>query len=205
MIRSMLNRWNRHQYVRKWRAKNKHNETYTINSFNMDYVQVGNYTYGGLYVLNFNTTERLKIGHYCSIGPRVSFILNADHRMDTISSFPYKVKCLHSTEYEGISKGDILIDDDVWIGCGATILSGVHIGQGAVIAAGAVVATDIPPYAIAGGVPAKIIRYRFDKELCQELLQIDYSKLTKELVEKNLEKLYCILEDKKQLDWFPKR
>ena len=78
----------------------------------------------------------------------------------------------------------------MWIGLNATICAGVHIGQGAVIAAGAVVTDNVPPYAIVGGVPAKIIKYRFTKELIQELLQIDYSKISKEDIEKNLNLFY---------------
>ena len=104
-----------------------------------------------------------------------------------------------------MSKGDITVDNDVWIGYGATIMSGVHIGQGAIVAAGAVVTKDVPPYAIVGGVPAKVIKYRFEPELIKELLKIDYSKLTKEKVEKHIDDLYAELKDKRQLDWMPKK
>lgn len=205
MLGSLKNRWEWHKFAREWRNRNSHNETYAENKFDMNCVQVGNYTYGTLYVLNFNTIEKLTIGNFCSVGPHVSFILNADHHLDNISTFPFKVKCLKTEQYEGVSKGDIVIDDDVWIGCGVTILSGVHVGQGAVIAAGAVVTKDIPPYAIVGGNPAKIIKYRFDSEKIKELLKIDYSKLTKEMVEKNIDNLYCHFENKKQLNWLPKK
>lgn len=145
------------------------------------------------------------IGNFCSIGPNTAFILNADHYTTHISSYPFKVQCLHSAELEGISRGDIVIDDDVWIGYGATILSGVHIGQGAVVAAGAVVTKDDPPYAIVGGVPAKVIKYRFEPEMIEELLKIDYGKLSKEDIEKHIDELYMDLKDKRQLDWVPKR
>ena len=106
---------------------------------------------------------------------------------------------------EAISKGDIIIDDDVWIGYGATILSGVHISQGAVVAACAVVTKDVPPYAIVGGVPAKVIKYRFEPEMIEELMKVDYSKLTKEQIEQHIDELYAGLKDKKQLDWMPKK
>lgn len=92
----------------------------------------------------------------------------------------------------------------MWIGYGATIMSGVHIGQGAVVAARAVVTKDIPPYAIVGGVPATIIKYRFPVEMIRELERIDYSKLTKEIVAEHINELYEELTDVKQLDWLPK-
>ena len=105
---------------------------------------------------------------------------------------------------EGTSKGDIIVADDVWIGYRATILSGVHIGQGAVIAAGAVVTKDVPPYAIVGGVPARVIKYRFPEEMVGELMRIDYSKLTEEMVREHIEDLYSALKDTKQLKIFCK-
>ena len=104
-----------------------------------------------------------------------------------------------------LSKGDIKVDDDVWIGYGATILSGVHIGQGVVVAAGSVVTRDVPPYAIVGGVPANVIKYRFSSDLIEELLMIDYSKLTKEEIKKHITDLYRPLIDKKQIAWMPKK
>ena len=76
----------------------------------------------------------------------------------------------------GLTNGDIVVGDDVWVGQRAIIMSGVNIGQGAVIGAGAIVTKNVPPYAIVGGIPAKVIRYRFSEELIQELLKIDYSK-----------------------------
>ena len=73
------------------------------------------------------------------------------------------------------------------------------------MAAGSVVSNDIPPYAIVGGVPAKLIRYRFNSEMIEHLLSIDYSKLSKELIENNLDSLYTELEDIEQLKWMPRK
>lgn len=191
--------------TRKWRKRNKHNETAPNNIFDINKVSVGKYTYGRLEVLMFNNENSLKIGSYCSIAPKTVFLLSADHYTDHISSFPYKVKVTKNLDREGISKGDIVVADDVWIGCGTTVLSGVHIGQGAVIAAGSVVTKDVPPYAIVGGVPTKVIKYRFSPEMITELLKVDYSQLTEEMIKEHIEELYRDLEDTNQLGWFPKK
>lgn len=105
---------------------------------------------------------------------------------------------------EAVSKGDITIEDDVWIGYGATILSGVKIGQGAVIAAGAVVTRDVPPYAIAGGVPAKVIKWRFPQAIIDKLVKIDFSKLDEKMVRKHIDELYEKVDENTDLSWLPK-
>lgn len=202
MIREYLKR---KILTRKWKKRNKHNETAPNNIFDINKVSVGKYTYGRLEVLMFNNENNLRIGSFCSIAPKTVFLLSADHYTDHISSFPYKVKVTKSLDREGISKGDIIVDDDVWIGFRSTILSGVHIGQGAIVAAGSVVTKDVPPYAIVGGVPAKVIKYRFSPEMITELLKVDYSQLTEELVKEHIEDLYRDLEDTSQLWWFPKK
>lgn len=166
----------------------------------MDEVSVGRYTYGGIRVINYNKKERLKIGSFCSIAQEVTFILNADHRVDTLSTFPFKVKVL-GENLEGFSKGDIIVDDDVWIGYRATIMSGVHIGQGAVVAAGAVVTKDVPPYAIVGGVPAKVLKYRFEPEIRGKMEKIDFSKLDEEKIKDHLKFLYEPLTLDSDLNW----
>lgn len=189
----------------RWREYNTNNSINPSNVFNINSVNVGNCTYGELTVLNYNKNEKLYIGAFCSIASGVVFVLNADHPVNRISTFPFKVKCLHTDKFEATSKGNILVDDDVWIGQNAIILSGVHIGQGAVVAAGAVVTKDVPPYGIVGGVPAKIIKYRFEPEMIEELLKVDYSKLTKEMIAEHIDDLYKELTDKKQLAWMPKK
>ena len=86
-----------------------------------------------------------------------------------------------------------MLEDDVWIGNNAMILSGVTIGQGAVVAGGAVVTKDVEPYAIVAGNPAKVIKYRFEPEIIEKLKRIDYSKLTKEKALSVLPQLYTNL------------
>lgn len=190
---------------RKWRKRNAHNDTRMVNYFYQDCVSVGKATYGPLEVLTCNQKQHLRIGHFCSVAQGVTFVLSADHDVKRISTFPFKAQCFKTVRVEGISKGDIQVDDDVWIGYGATILSGIHIGQGAVIAAGSVVTKDVPPYAIAGGVPAKVISYRFSEDLIAELLKIDYSRLDEIMLKKHEDKLYQPLTDGQQLEWLPKK
>lgn len=184
----------------KFRIKNRHNNVSMSNYFNINLVSVGKKSYGSLYVLAFSNESTLKIGNYCSIAPNVSFILSADHYINHISTYPFKVKIMKE-KFEGKSKGNIVVNDDVWIGYGAIIMSGVHIGQGAIIAAGALITKDIPPYAIVGGVPAKIIKYRFKPEIIKELLKIDYNKLTKKDIANNIDKLYVEIREKGQINW----
>lgn len=195
-----------------WKRRNKHNNTHlqTIDGDSIDVITVGKGTYGGISVLAHACESNLSIGSFCSIAPRVMFVLGSEHPIDHLTTFPFKVHYI-GENHEATSKGDIIIDDDVWIGYGATILSGVHIGQGAVVAAGAVVTSDIPPYAIVGGVPAKVIKYRFTPPVIDYMLTLDYEQLTEELIKAHVEDLYTEIngmeleEIKKLFSWFPKK
>lgn len=192
-------------FIKKWKKINVHNKTYPGTIFDINIASVGLATYGQLNVKKYgNGLSSLVIGDFCSIADETYFILDGGHNLNTISTYPFKQDVL-GIKGESLSKGDIIVDDDVWIGYRSTILSGVHIGQGAVVAAGAVVTKDVPPYAIVGGVPAKVIKYRFEPGMIKELLKIDYDKLTKEEIEKHIDKLYVELKDKEQLEWMPKR
>lgn len=195
----------RRRIEKEWRARNPHNKTRMICEFNMDNVHVGKYTYGDLFVQNFSSEMHLWIGSYCSIAGNVTFIVCADHAVNNISTFPFKVQCIGTESAEAISKGDIVVEDDVWIGQNAIILSGVHIGRGAIVAAGAVVTKDVPDYAIVGGNPAKVIKYRFSDEIINELNAIDYENLDADLVAAHIDELYVPLNTIEQLDWLPKK
>ncbi len=197
--------WRYVGFALSWRENNKHNATHLSRVCNMSVVSIGNYTYGNIDMIAATNEQKLSIGNFCSVGEDVRFILSAEHYTNHISTYPFKVMCIKSERDEAISKGDIIVDDDVWIGQRATILSGVHIGQGAVIAAGAVVTKDVPPYAIVGGVPAKVIKYRFTPEIIEKLMKIDYSKLDKETVEKNIDKLYEPVTADTDLSWLPQK
>lgn len=189
----------------KWKRMNRHNSTSVANLFDLNKVIVGNYTYGNLFVLAHNSFHKVKIGNFCSLAPNVAFIVESDHSMNHISTFPFKTICLGCMEGEAVSKGDIIVEDDVWIGYGAVILSGVTIGQGAVIAAGSVVTENVEPYAIVGGVPARLIRYRFNKELIQRLIKIDYSKLSGNTIKEHISDLYVNVESDTDLSWMPSK
>ena len=182
-------------FCRQWVKCNPDNDTIPMNIFPKEVVTVGKFSYGELNIITFNNKTKLKIGNFVSIASNVSFLLDVEHRTDTISTYPFKAKMLNTCVSEGYSKGDIIVEDDVWIGYGATIMSGVHICQGAVIAAGAVVTKDVPAYAIVGGVPAKLIKYRFDEELINECKKIDYTKLRKDIVSNNLMDIYSGLNN----------
>lgn len=191
-------------FKRKWKKTNKDNSTYALNLFDIKKVHVGKETYGGLKVFN-DTNSSLYIGSYCSIAENVVFLLGHEHHISRISTYPFKQKLELTHERDAFSKGNIVVNDDVWIGYGATIMSGVQIGQGAVIASGAIVTKNVPPYAIVGGVPAKIIKYRFEPNLIEELLRVDYSKLSREIIEEHVDDLYQDLKSTSQLQWMPKK
>ncbi|NBT48388.1 MAG: antibiotic acetyltransferase [Actinobacteria bacterium] len=112
----------------------------------------------------------VKIGKKCSIARNCTFTLS-NHLIDTFSSHP-STKHLFAHKKgnpSSYSKGDIIIKNDVWIGINCTILDGVTIENGAVVAAGSVVVKNVPPYAIVGGNPAKVIKYRFSQDLIEEI------------------------------------
>ena len=114
--------------------------------------------------------------------------------MNTISTYPFKEKNFGAVN-EALSKGDIIIGDDVWFGTNALICSGVKIGQGAVIAAGAVVTKDVEPYAIVGGNPAKLIKYRFSEPLRKRLCNIDLVKLYDKFTKEDIDLIYSDLNE----------
>ena len=125
--------------------------------------------------------DRLIIGKFCSIACSAKFLFNSgNHKMAALSTYTFPLFFEEwDLEKENVAqawdqKGDIIIDNDVWIGYEAVILSGVTIGDGAVIGCRAVVTKDIPPYTIVGGVPAKPIRKRFDEETIKELQKIKW-------------------------------
>ena len=154
------------KFKRLWRKSNQHNSTRAVNIFwdGINNINVGRYSYGDLKVIRSDSKSELHIGDFVSIAPEVTFVLDSEHNIDTMSTFPFKSMVLGINNPEVVSKGDIIVEDDVWIGHGAIILAGVRIVKGSIVAAGSVVTKDIPPCEIWGGNPAKKIKDRFDSE-----------------------------------------
>lgn len=178
-------------FRRGWMREHPDSELIPMNCFPKNVVEVGRYSYGELNVITFDSKTKLCIGSFVSIAQQVTFLLDVEHYIDHLSTFPWKVKMLGESTPETFSKGDIVIGDDVWIGYGATIMSGVKIGQGAVIAAGAMVTKDVPPYAVVAGVPAKLIKNRFPKDKLNKIIDVvDYKNVTKEWVKEHIDDLY---------------
>lgn len=186
-------------FQKKYRRLNSHNRTIIMNYCDLSKIVIGKKTYGEIHITDWSFLDtKLRIGSYCSIAPNVQFLLGGEHQINSISTYPFKVYEFGYAREAG-SKGDIVVKDDVWIGTNAIICSGVTIGQGAIVAAGAVVTKDVEPYAIVGGNPAKVIKYRFEKDIRNRLCNISivdffdklqknqeeliYSKLTKEILD----------------------
>ena len=123
--------------------------------------------------------DKLIIGKFCPIASSVEFVMNgANHQMNAATTYPFYIFGTWEQPAPAQSdlplKGDTVIGNDVWIGQNATILPGVHIGDGAIIGANSVVASDVAPYTIVAGNPAKLIRKRFDDELTTLLLKFKW-------------------------------
>lgn len=124
--------------------------------------------------------DKLIIGKFCAIAKGIEFVMNgANHRMSSVTTYPFNImgngweKSAPTLEDLPL-KGDTVIGNDVWIGQNVTVMPGVHIGDGAIVAANSVVVKDVPPYHIAGGNPCTVIKKRFDDELIDYLLTIKW-------------------------------
>ncbi len=189
------------RFQKKWREQNPHNSLNPLHEFPSHIVSAGKGSYGDLKIMWWNAEkEKLSIGNYVSIASNVTFLLGGNHHVNTPMTFP---ACKLVAGGNGsFSKGQVVIEDDVWIGYGSIILSGVTIGKGAVIGAGSVVSKDIPPYAIAVGNPVKIIKYRFSDDIIAQLKEIDYSKLNYEKAKDNINILNSNIDDVAAIDRF---
>lgn len=150
-------------------------------------ITVGDYTYyddprgperfeeNVLYHFDF-IGDRLVIGRFCSIAAETRFIMNGgNHATSWATTFPFPIFANGwevAMPNEWPHKGDTVVGNDVWIGYGATVMPGVRIGDGAIVAACSVVTRDVPPYAIVGGNPATVLRHRFDDATIARLLEL---------------------------------
>lgn len=192
---------NQHNYTKIGKTKNKIVSTLVMNGK----IRIGSYTYGKINIDTSNAIgEGLMIGNYCSISNQSCFLLSGEHDINCFSTYPYDEFILNESNKRK-TKGEIIIDDDVWICDNALIISGVHIGQGAIIAAGAVVTKDVPPYAVVGGNPGKIIKYRFSENIIEKLLRLDYSKLDYDFWKKNKRFLNTEISKREDLDWIDEK
>ena len=158
-----------------------------------DFETVENFEKNVKYLFPF-VGDKLIIGKFCMIASDVLFIMNgANHLSDAISTYPFAIfgddwsEAMEGKSYP--TKGDTIIGNDVWIGFGATIMPGVKIGDGVIIATKSVVTKDVEPYAIVGGNPAKEIRKRFSEEKIEKLLDMQWWDWPIEKITENVQNL----------------
>jgi acetyltransferase-like isoleucine patch superfamily enzyme len=193
-IRTLLRQADRNRFNKAWRQRNPHNDTVPgERMFPLENVHVGRGTYGMLNVqsLFVQEGEQLHIGNFVSIAPGVQFLMGVNHQLETYTTFPFYSRLVERSTRDALVRGPIIIEDEVWLGTNALIMSGVRIGKGAIVAAGAIVTKDVPPYAIVGGNPARIIKMRHSPEVIEALMDIDLNTLSDAQIRANLEVIYA--------------
>lgn len=161
-----------------YRSKNRHVLKFGIGS------------YGLPKILSFDNVSKLSVGNYCSIAEHVTFLLGSNHKHKAVPTYPICNIDNNFSPKDANIKGDVFIGNDVWIGYGATIIGQVTIGDGAIIGAGSVINRDVPAYSIVMGVPGQILRYRFNEDQIQKLLEIKWWNWDIEKIKKNKDILY---------------
>jgi virginiamycin A acetyltransferase len=151
--------------------------------------------YNVLYNYDFSKVK-LVIGKFCAIAAETRFIMTGDHKLDAISTYPFPIFGNGWESSFNIHdlpvKGDIIVGNDVWFGYDSLVMNGVTIGNGAIIAARAVVVKDVPAYSIVAGNPAKVVKMRFDDKTIERLQKIAWWNWNIEKINKHL-KLICHL------------
>ena len=148
--------------------------------------EVGHGSYGDLSVIEFGEGAVVRIGAYCSFARGCQVFLGGEHRTDWVTTYPFSALDRRFASISGHprTRGDVTIGNDVWMGREAMVMSGVTIGDGAVIGARAVVTRDVPPYGIVAGNPATLVRHRFAPEVVERLLAIAWWRWPAERVER---------------------
>lgn len=136
--------------------------------------EIGRGSYGDLTVLEFGEGATLRVGAYCSFAKGAQIFLGGEHRTDWVTTYPFSALDAKFATIKGHPKtrGDVVVGNDVWFGREAMVMSGVTIGDGAVVGARALVTRDVPPYGIVSGNPATLIRHRFAPEIIERLLAV---------------------------------
>jgi lipopolysaccharide transport system ATP-binding protein len=150
---------------------------------------IGEFTYGDPTIRMWTDKYKVKIGKFCSFSYNVTIIVDGNHRIDWISTYPFGKVISNIKENPGhpVGKGDIIIGNDVWIGYNALILPGVKIGDGAVIGANSVVTKNVDDYGIVAGNPARHIKYRFTQKQIESLKKIKWWDWPIEKIKANLD------------------
>ncbi|WP_336732950.1 CatB-related O-acetyltransferase [Chryseobacterium sp. VD8] len=177
----------------RWRLNNKHNYTALGNLIkDVNKIKVGKYTYGKINIQSFeNPNERLLIGNFVSIASDVFFILGGNHPINTFTTFPLKTFFDElSPLQDATTRGEIVVEDEVWIGTNVIVMSGVTIGKGAIVAAGSVVTKNVAPFSIVGGNPAKFIKWRIPEELIPSRMHVDITDINIDFIKQNMDIFY---------------
>jgi acetyltransferase-like isoleucine patch superfamily enzyme/SAM-dependent methyltransferase len=159
-------------------------------------IDVDDYSYsdGPINFLLINPEDKIKIGKFCSIAANVRIFGGGEHFTQRTTTYPFKFlfleQAIPSQNTDAKTKGITQIGNDVWIGQSAIVLSGVRVGDGAIIGAGAVVSRDVPPYAIVAGNPAQVVRHRFNPSTIESLLNLQWWNWPLEKILLNLDLLY---------------
>jgi acetyltransferase-like isoleucine patch superfamily enzyme len=156
-------------------------------------ITVGEGTYGAAHIIkhSWNLETKIHIGKYCSIADNLHIFLGGNRNMNLITKFPFSADSSHDNLFgtkgqQPISNGDIEIGCDVWIGSHVSIMSGVKIGHGSVIAAFSHVVKDVLPYEVVGGNPARHIKYLFSNEVINQLLEVAWWDWPQDKILKNI-------------------